>query len=104
MLVWDDPNNPVGTVAGYNVYRVEFLGTGEMIRHQVNPSLVPWVPDTDREPSFRIEGVQPLEEYRCTAVGHNPERGLLNESEISDDFYRVPMPPVAVRWSVQSRP
>jgi len=102
LLVWDDPLNPVGTVAGYHVYRVEHLGTGEIIRHRVNVELIPWVADTDSTPSLFIRGVLPLEEYRGTAVGHHPELGALNESEISDDFYKVPMPPVAVRWRVKN--
>lgn len=97
LLVWDDPLNPVGTVAGYHVYRVEHLGTGEIIRHRVNVELIPWVADTDSTPALWIRGVLPLEEYRGTAVGHDGA-----ESEISDDFYKVPMPPVAVRWRVKN--
>ena len=102
LLAWDDPNNPVGTVAGYNVYRVEHLGTGEVIRHRVNAELIPWVADGESTPSLLIHGVLPLQEYRGTAVGFKPEEGPLNESELSDDFYTVPLPPVAVRWRIQT--
>lgn len=91
LLVWDDPDNDPRDVAGYNVYRVEFDGTGKMIRHKVNPELIPWVADGPETPSLWIRGVLPLEEYRGTAVGVTGQ-----ESPISDDFYRVPMPPAAV--------
>lgn len=97
LLVWDDPDNPVGTVAGYNVYRVEHPGTGEMIRHKINVELVPWTVDGPSTPSLRIHGVHPLEEYRGTAVGINGE-----ESLISDDFAIIPLPPVAVRWRIKT--
>lgn len=95
--MWDDPDNPVGTVDGYHVYRIEHSGTGEMIRHRVNVELIPWQPDTEESPNFRIDGVQPGQEFRATAVGRD-EFGQPVEGEISDDFYVVPSPPVAVRW------
>lgn len=97
VLMWDDPDNPVGTVAGYNVYRVEHPGTGEMIRHKLNAELVPWQPDTDTTPEFLIPNVQTGQEFRVTAVG--PEG---DEGEISDDFYVVPAAPVAVGWRIAS--
>lgn len=96
-LTWDDPSNPPANVAGYNVYRVEFTGTGEMIRHRVNAELIPWQEDTENTPRFRIEGAISGEQYRGTAVG-KPELFPADqlESEISDDYYTVPFPPAAV--------
>jgi len=95
-LTWDDPNNPPEHVAGYNVYRVEFTGTGQMIRTKVNLELIPWQEDTDTTPRFRVEGAIWGEQYRGTAVGKSEIYGENLESEISDDYYTVPFPPAAV--------
>lgn len=95
-LTWDDPSNPVGTVAGYNVYKITRTGTGTIIKQKLNVDLIPWVPDTAETPRWDIIDVYPSDELRGTAVGYKPELGDENESELSDDFWIMPFPPAAV--------
>lgn len=91
LITWDDPNNAVGTVAGYNVYRLTFTGT-EVIREKLNTELVPWVPDGPKSPNFEFIGpFVPGDVFAATAVD-----GDGNESLMSDDNFTIPFPPAAV--------
>lgn len=85
--MWDDPCNPVGTVKGYNVYRVQHENN-VMLKTKLNATLIPWVEDTEDTPRFAITDIESGQEFRVSAVGIDDEEG-----EISDDHYIVPDPP-----------
>lgn len=94
LITWDDPDNEVGNVAGYNIYRLTYPGTGEIIREKLNTDLIPWQEDGPKTPSFLYTGrLYPGDIIGGTAVAYD---GLESEVSYRDQNFIVPSPPAAV--------
>jgi len=97
-LFWDDPN-PVGNVAGYNVYVERNTGTGQIIRTKLNVELIPWMEDGEKTPFFLTGDLISGDKVTVTAVG-TPE--LANEESEDSESITIPYPPEKTNFYIKN--